>query len=77
MTDHFTTLRKRADDMVVAWCPEHHSIGLAQRPTQHGFNAVITEARAHDDQVHAVMRTVKQYRVALAIEAQELRAAQP
>jgi hypothetical protein len=75
MTGHFTSLRKRADGQVFAWCAEHGAIGLTMSPTQHGFNAIITEARAHDHLVHETYRTIKQYRVALATEAAEFRAA--
>jgi len=74
MTDHFTTLR-RVDAFVQAHCPEHGPIGLMQTPTKQGFNALIIEARAHDDMKHGVFRNSREYRQALVAEAAEWRAA--
>lgn len=76
MSDHFTTLRRRDDGLVVADCPEHGIISdRPRRPSAQGFNVLIVEARAHDDMKHGIYRSTKQYRVALAVEAAEFRAA--
>jgi hypothetical protein len=60
MDDHFTTIR-HVGGYVTAYCPEHRAVGIQQRNTVHGLNAVCTEARAHDDQVHGVYRTDSGY----------------
>lgn len=61
MTDHFTGIERRTDslhgDKLRAQCPEHGQIGNTQDANTRGFNAVMTEARAHDDVVHGVYRS--------------------
>lgn len=61
MTTHLTVVRRIEWD-VVAYCPEHHQVGLFRRDSTRAWNAAITEARAHDDTAHSVYRTDAAYR---------------
>lgn len=63
--DHFTTVR-RIEGEIQAWCPEHGGFGLRQPNTTHGMNAVMTEARAHDDMMHGVYRSSSGWERALS-----------
>ena len=64
--DHFTPVVTPAPGYLVARCPEHGRIGLMQTRSAWGFNACVTEARAHDDGMHDVYRTDSGYRYELA-----------
>lgn len=59
---HLTPIRSTRTGVIAAVCPEHGLVGLEQPDSFHGRNAVITEARAHDDIVHKVYRTDLQYK---------------
>lgn len=65
MTDHLTIIRS-FDSKLIAQCPEHGPVAPPRPNSRQGFNAVITEARSHDDQMHGTRRTDKQYREAIA-----------
>lgn len=56
MSDHLTKLRPNGDGLVAAWCDEHRKVGHAQSISR-GINALVTEARAHDDVYHGCYRT--------------------
>lgn len=64
MSEHLTIIRG-VDDKLLVHCPEHGPVVMPRQNSRQGFNAAITEARYHDDQMHGVKRTDKQYREAL------------
>lgn len=55
MTEHLTGVR-RIEGGIQANCAEHGAVGLRQTPTDYGWAAVATEARAHDDLMHDTYR---------------------
>lgn len=66
-TEHLTTIHRIGSRWITAQCPEHGPIGLRQIDSTGGRNAVVTEARAHDDIAHGVYRpTTESYWAAVA-----------
>ena len=64
MSEHLTIIRK-VNGRLLAHCPEHGAVAPPRDNTRQGFNATVTEARAHDDKMHKTYRTDKQYRIAI------------
>ncbi len=60
---HLTGLRYvyGSKEWMQANCPKHGLIGNPQRADRRGMNALLTEARGHDDVVHAVYRSEQDY----------------
>ena len=66
MSEQHLTIIRGVDGRLIVHCPEHGPVVPPRENSRTGFNAAITEARFHDDQMHGVRRSDKQYRLAIA-----------